>query len=482
MAPVTKKHLWNSYPIRSVWNARLAKGIGMKFARNSIVNCILSRRKANYQGGLGAYRMHLPYFKLPGGASLAFLRPSQQKHLVTLKKIGQGYCHLVEPFLTAGWKGMHIVGHGRLYGHYHRDLLHIRPSCVVEVDWNSAEAGRIGVTRDELQLTKKAKDSLRWLEERATELRRGFFKRNSKSIYTSLNARLVNVENMGSRLLNWIRFENVENKTEAIWGTLTPPFINALSFPYSRTDHLMIELNCQPVSIAASLGKPDDDEPHGGLAWCGASVPPDKVVARVAERGVYPSFGVSPLWADRVSQASSTHVAGLASPYPPEWEHLCGSSFEMYSGDDEGTTVWNQDNFLVRSVNAGGWQWCKQKFLESLDPLPHKASLLTDTGKAASWTLMCLKRQQSELWDGLKDRDPTFLRDLWIALFGAKTKNRIRRAVYQWVEHSARSRLRILTPEGWVAKAGEAKDLREFLPIPSPEWCVIVRDKRLSKH
>ena len=137
----------------------------------------------------------------------------------------------------------------------------------------------------------------------------------------------------------------------------------------------------------------------------------------------------------------------------------------------------------MNSVNASGWEWCKEKFRKSLDPLPHKASLLADKGKVSSWVILCLKQEQFEIWDGLKDRDPTFLRDVWSILFPAQKEAQTSNAIYEWVEDPTDSRLRILTPESWSAsRPHKSKDLHDILPIPSPEWCVTVTDERMVRY
>jgi hypothetical protein len=435
------------------------------------------REEGEIPGGLGHYRIHLPYFRFPEGVSLAFLRPVRENREITLRKIGKGYCFAVDPLLITGWKGMDLTER-----YFHRSQ-EVSPSCVTEVDWNSSEAGTISVSRNTLEQTQKAEDSLKWLRQRCTELQSTFLKKNTNSLFNTLNRRLADVDITENAELNWITFHHDHQGSRATWGGVRAPFLNAISFPYTSTNHLTLKWNSKQVLIVASLSQPNDDYPHSGLAWCGTNSPPEMIVVRTAGPRVYPSFGLSPFWATRPSHSPSTHVAGLTCPYPPEWDHICGASFEMYSGDDEGAIVWNRANRIVNSVNTGAWEWCIEKFKNSLDPLPQKASLLADKGKISSWILLCLKQAQRELWEGLKDRDSTFLRDVWNILFAAQKDARTGNAVFQWVEDASDSRLRILTPESWaVERLNQSKLIQDFLPIPSSEWCVLVTNERMPKY
>ena len=92
---------------------------------------------------------------------------------------------------------------------------------------------------------------------------------------------------------------------------------------------------------------------------------------------------------------------------------------------------------------------------------------------------MCLHGQQSDLWDGLKDRDSSFLKNVWEILFPKQQGARIPNAIYQWVEEVSTPKLRILTPELWDFRTVIFhKTVADFLPIPPLEWCLIVLDKR----
>jgi len=425
--------------------------------------------------GLGKYRINLPRFGLVGGHSLAFLRSKRQKGAVVLKKIHLGYSLSLRPVVRMAWKGMAISEKLTRRRHRLYNSSVLSPGSIIEVDWNSPDAGRIGVSRQQLEPTEKATESFTWLVEKTFELQRLFLERNRRSMYNALNMRVLDVGPVGSEPLHWIVSGDAIGR-EARWDLIRRPFLSALALGYEKTLHYELEWNSQPAFIAGSLGDEDDEAHNEGLAWCGQNTRPDRVVALLEESGLR-RFGVSPLWVPGGAATPNTHSAGLTCAFPPEWKHLCGVWFDSYSSDDDGASVWNQDNPIVRSVNAAAWEWSKERFAKSLDPLPEKASLLADKGKAAAWVLLCLESGEDDLWEGLPDRDRGFLRALWILLFG-EGKYTSAPTVYQWIEDDLHSWMRVLTRSSWAEESGVEGG--ELLPVPSSEWCVIVKAKRFA--
>jgi len=58
--------------------------------------------------GLGRYRLHLPYFELLGGGSLAFMETETSEQGVLLGKIGKGCVYRPSSFTQLSWKGMRV--------------------------------------------------------------------------------------------------------------------------------------------------------------------------------------------------------------------------------------------------------------------------------------------------------------------------------------------------------------------------------------
>ena len=105
-----------------------------------------------------------------------------------------------------------------------------------------------------------------------------------------------------------------------------------------------------------------------------------------------------------------------------------------------------------------------------------KNELLSNASRAASGILLCLEREQHEVWDGLLDRDPAFLNDLWNTISPPKFRTNVpgQVSIFQWVEAYSDSRLRELSPSGWRAHrtSGSAAMIQQYLPNVDSDWCL----------
>src|SRR5208283_1226111 len=144
-------------------------------------------------------------------------------------------------------------------------------------------------------------------------------------------------------------------------------------------------------------------------------------------------------------------------------------------------SVWNPVHPIVRLAEAAGWEWCLEKFESTLDPLSVRDTLLSKPSRAASWILLCLQRGQHDLWNGLLDRDPSFLKDLWntVSSLSARINPGIAQGIFQFVEEPSDSRLRRLSPTGWTAyrSLSNAAELKEYLPQVTSDWQLEIQHK-----
>jgi hypothetical protein len=439
---------------------------------------------------LGTFRIHIPYFDLPGGPALAFLRPRQQDGILNLERVGKGYSYIPKPEAMFSWKGMRV--HSGREVHYQwstrRYFWQTRPASIVEADWVSAEAGTIAVSRHGIELSDKALTSLDWLSEQVIEMGRHFLTNARDSVYSLLNSRLMERESEEGIKPNWISVNSNSKVRRATWEELRVPLISVLSVKYSFRPEIEAKWNSRPLAIVRCLGDEDDADPYKGLAWHATNVRPDRICARVGvdTPSLY-SFGLSPVWTEKLSAARPTHSAGLTCRFPPRWNHISGAQFESYANQYTPATIWNPENIVVLAVTPEGWTWCTANFKESLDPLPVRGSLLIEKARAASWILMCLQAEQVDIWNGLSDRDSSFLPAVWSIVFGAEASSQTGPEVLQWVEASIDPRLRSLTPGGWGAYRLRDKETKveKYLPDPGADWTVTLDDegsKQLRKQ
>jgi hypothetical protein len=135
--------------------------------------------------------------------------------------------------------------------------------------------------------------------------------------------------------------------------------------------------------------------------------------------------------------------------------------------------VWNRVHRLFALSDREGVDWCHKYLANSLDPLASRDELLGDRGRAASWILLCLEHALNELWDGLKERDPQFLKEVWRTVFGPSAdREQPWREVCQWVEDVPNSRLRVLTPEGWFVYRNSV-EIEPRVPDSGKDWTLI---------
>jgi len=241
-----------------------------------------------------------------------------------------------------------------------------------------------------------------------------------------------------------------------------------------------------------SLGGPRDTKHYEGLSWSLSGISPDRVVECI------PRFGrksLVALWTRRAGARPATVALGHACSFPPKWTTLCGARFAHFAGGREGRTFWNPRHRLVCLIDEKTWQWCKDRFRTTLDPLPHKETLLANKSSAAAWVISVIEGAEKDLWEGLAEREPQFLVLVWESLFGV-TRMAKNNAVCFWIEDVTDTRLRVVSPVSWrVCRpiynefnfekiSGKSKSIRDlqakdsddnqiirrYLPNPGTEW------------
>jgi hypothetical protein len=192
-------------------------------------------------------------------------------------------------------------------------------------------------------------------------------------------------------------------------------------------------------------------------------------------------FSAIPFWTQKPKE-KVTHIVGLTCRFPPNWSTVIGIRVYDYSGEYRYTYIWNSRHPILRAIDASGWEWVQNSFRDTLDPLPLKSDVLNNKSRAASWLVLCLEKQAKDLWNGLNDRDPLFLKELWMLLFKSRSRSDSRSTipVCHWVQDV--SILNVLTPEQWSSYSGNWTKFREqYMPDPGPEWRLeIIRDDSTS--
>jgi hypothetical protein len=422
--------------------------------------------------GIGRYRFHLPYFLLRAGASLGYMRVRQTAKELRIERVGGRDVFRLSEHLyawTFAWNGMSVRA-DRYSGRISviESVKHLSTGYV-EIDLAGTEKGIVSVSRAEARLSHKSLIALRWLDQRIGEICEGFLDKHAKSHYAALNYRIVASPEPPKSPLRWLTPRGGFEEKHRRWKRMEFPFTNepTLTAEGFGVEGLRVKFRGRHVSLASPLRETS----YSDIRWynsAGAQL--DKVV-------VNPTYWLTmaPLWGSSRAQVVPLHGA-KSCRLPPNWRRLCGVLFGRGSALGARVAAWNVAHPLLRSIDLDGLAWCEQTFRSSLDPLPHKAGLLAATGRCAAWIMRCLDIGAADLWDGLRERDPSLLPEVLgrVLRGGPKTAHSPELVLLHWYEDTLDSLLRVLSPEGWrVYRVREEKDepqIEHYLPDPGPDW------------
>lgn len=467
-----------------------AEGKHLEGIRSEALKCL---RWKVFEGeipdGAGRARIQFPYFDLLGNVSFAFLRMTKHDRDLIVERLADGYIFLPSGVIRESWKGMAISSRSN-----RRISRHMRAGAFIEVDWYSAAAGDIEVNRNHFLANDRSHEYGLWVMQQLKKLRREIASSEMESVFWRLNRRLAGPDAESGDSIRWLAPEKSdEDGTRRKWEPLKFPLIPRTSFLFVAVPSGRITWKRSKVSVSSNLQRLFEDKIYKGLTWYSNDSPPDRIVQLEQP---YPhnmkvkmpyaflqGLKLTPIWTAPPKFPPSSHVGGMTSQFPPNWATLCGVQFESYFSFEDGTHIWNREHSLVFHLDSEGWDWCTKVFLSSLDPLSQRNELLSTRSRASAWVIFCLKAQANELWDGLRDRDPTFLQDLWEVLFPEREQIKAKeKVICQWVEPAGRGRLCILSPSGWLAlKSGEEQDylvIKKYIPNPGSEWKVIVHHQQ----
>jgi hypothetical protein len=89
---------------------------------------------------------------------------------------------------------------------------------------------------------------------------------------------------------------------------------------------------------------------------------------------------------------------------------------------------------------------------------------------AASWLLQCIAQDSQLLWNGLPERDPKFLPELFNLLFRTRKVPASPRLLL-WVADPKGEKLRIVDSHQWGVVEDD-KIVRQHLPTPPAAWTI----------
>jgi len=217
-------------------------------------------------------------------------------------------------------------------------------------------------------------------------------------------------------------------------------------------------LNVVPWSNPA----PMDSQFAGAIGWNSTSMPPDRIVSVPDFQ-----FQTAPLWTE--GKVASPARPWLESEFPPEWRRLCGIRFEWYGGYNQPANVWNRNYPLLKVLTRSAWESSQELFQGSIDPVPYRDRLLTNSALGAAWLMKCISRDSSKIWEGLPERDPELLPRVFELLEKELDGGELTPLIF-WPEEPGDRRLRVIDASKWEVLKG--KEVSNYLPKPTDEWAI----------
>jgi len=411
-------------------------------------------------GGLGRYRLHLPYFSLDGGVSLAFLRVTRRNGQLTLGNIKGGLGILPRRSVHVSWKGMLIRLRDYEFvssfeGGYKRQ--DVRP--IVEIDFSSNQAGELSVNRSDFSVKDDGKRAGRWLGQLAAKITQDFALKHADSDFATINRRLSGAGNLSIAEPKWIV---VQKPGDKVWQHISFPATTSLAWIYREVPEQVLWKNKQ-VQVLCGLRPIGERHHYEGPAFVSHSEP-DRIVSidDFWEKIVWPLWPQNPF-----NQPKETWR--MKCQFPPEWPNLCGVHFDHYGGPQTPAVLWNANHVVVQSADKDSWDWARQNATKNADPLTFKADLLSDRKKAAAWLLLSMLRIEREIWLGLLERDLKFATALWELLF-KHDRNTIPTSLCLWFQEAVDSKLYEVSLTGGAVQYRTGELIERQMPTPSGEW------------
>lgn len=421
--------------------------------------------EGQFAGGVGKYRFAVPYFELDGGACLGFLRAKRNGNQLELQPIGSGHLWAPGPHTVVAWKGMQIEDAEHSVRSTKSPISYRARGCYILVDWESDTVGELVVSRNSISYNDNAKNIINELHQKVEDRIREFVEQHADSLYFHLNL-LLSKARGGSNRPRWITIPEEQRKTSLVaeWAELPFPATTRSIFRYGQIPKDSLNCRGTTVSIIPCLGRPNDTAAYDGRDW----IPPNTTPDRVLYFAESYQDRLVPVW-DRPPELHQHRSAiGMATSFCPQWAELCGATFGSINALSK--PIWNKDNYLLTLVEPDAVDFIRNSLKEDSNILSYKDPISSNRSYAACWVLDTIARDNKDLWNGIAERDPSFLTAVWQTLFGGEARDNDDNylQIYFWNDQATNSVLRVVNPTNWALVSH--RGLKEYLQNPSDEW------------
>ena len=397
-------------------------------------------------GGIGHYRLSVPFFHLPRGRSALFFDFDPDHDVARPLPFTDAIALALQLELRTSFQGMRVWS----YLADEELILQTELSYLGEIDWEDPRAGQITVDRSTFSLTAEASEAVSWLKSRGKELEAMALSEES-SDYTELNTFLNSLVPPPSEI-RW--FGNSPDQKGLRWATVSLPALSGLSY-HDLKNAIQARGNDQVVSITQTFSRYPGYPSSTELEWCtgerSRACPDRPAVVRTSPLVIIPQYVALPCKLSRRDDF-------FKGEFPPAWSALAALGNNNLV---EMPWLWNRDHSLVQTVETQDLEWFANFKLWQLSE-----DLLQSRGRSALFLMKVLQTLKVEQYlELVEDFRAGFWRDLWdrAAVVPAE--------IAAWVQSSfGYGELWVLGPENRERILVTDPRIPQYLPDPGDEW------------
>ncbi|MEX0887105.1 MAG: hypothetical protein WD009_11770 [Phycisphaeraceae bacterium] len=361
---------------------------------------------------LGTYRVTLLGFELRPGFSLAYCTTNDSTPPLSLQRINKGLFVHMPGQVQLSWKGFSFEpGPPDSFRPWGR----MEPTnCAIEIDLTDDRAGQISVDRRGVSLSPEGASALDHVCQVAGESLIRLVQDHDSSPFGLLNARIADCQ-APSAAPAWLRYDEGE-MTKPVWRALKWPSVPTSAFGYEQHPAPQM-FRGRPVNWIPSVPPEDEDDHYDGVPFVPSAQTPDVVVERDKYR-----IAMAPLWRSNPLGRPTKGVP--TASFPSNWMVLAASY--LPHSFNSSYFVLNSRHSLVRHVTSEAWSTSRE-LARVDDLLDAKDDILASRPLAVSFLLRLVQHRTKPIWEGLCERDLSFVQRLWKLCWG---RNHAARSLY----------------------------------------------------
>ncbi|MGB2710107.1 MAG: hypothetical protein WBC33_01215 [Conexibacter sp.] len=434
--------------------------------REQVPRCLRWREvEDQLPDGLGRFRFGLPYYDLDGEMSLAFLDVAERlgDGRLRLRRIGASVSYRPSLSTVHSWLGMHVMARARAG-------LALSDWASVRIDWTSDEAGRLRVSRNELQLSSAGVAAVRHVSHRVMATLAELVHEHEDSCFHALNSRLaltwvrseaIEMRAAGDRWLTW-ETRDTDGGVDPVWAPIRFPVIDTGGSAAKRMLRAEEGLVARLPVVNQLRIRFGDASPGPGASWPSMTLPPDRIV--LDDRGA-----VHRLWTSAGDSEPSTHPLGVAAQLPAQLAAVLGIRWAP------GGWMTNAGHAFAATIDAELWKWA-MSLTRDHDPVALRERILGSPEAARAWLLRFAmmasgsgSRDVELMWSDLAQKAPDFQEALWARAFDGDRAAPV--MVVEQVTRDGAGGLTILRPGGVEIEAlNTSATWRELTESLGPEF------------